>query len=86
MTTKNEVLRIDPGLRMAMLIGTQAGVDTKITRAWYEAVVMDEMTPGDYFQKIRERVKDPALRGMLDAILERVRFLVLPQEGTPSVR
>ena len=60
----NEDLQNDPYLRVALLLAKQSNFDAKTL---YEQVILDEITNEQFWQGVKEKVKDPKLLNILDS-------------------
>ncbi len=80
MSSSSDILRLDPALRIAMSIGKQAGIPRGEIFDMYSAVVLGELAVGEFFIRVREKIKDPALLATLDALIHN-----LPEVGARSL-
>ena len=61
MSGVDDVLRLDPAMRIAREIGKQAGIDPEQMKEWYEQVCLGELHAGELFLRIEAQIKDPQL-------------------------
>lgn len=77
MSSEDDVIRLDPIMRIAREIGKQAGIDTELMKEWYEQVCLGEMLIGEFILRIEAKIKDPVL-------LEQIRTLRRNLSGVAS--
>ena len=61
MSEIEDVLKLDPAMRIAREIGKQAGIDPEQMKEWYEQVCLGELHAAELFLRIEKRIKDPQL-------------------------
>jgi len=64
----NELLRIDPALRVAMAIAEQSGVPKEIVTGWYAELILDNITLEHFLLSIGSHVTDPGLRQQFESV------------------